>query len=236
MLYGILPVVITIVAQALWGLGQKAVKNGLTGVVGVLAVILYLLGVNILVVLLLAGLGLAAAALFSLPLLFLTFLKIGATLYGSGYGLLAFLGADFVRNLGRLTGRQLIDAIAIGQVTPGPVSTTATFIGYFLGGVPGAVLATLEIFLPSFVFVAVSSLFIQWVRASPWAGAFRDGVNAASLGLMLGVTLQLASTALIDPLTIVMALASLALLLRFRTNSTWLIAGGALVGLLHTIR
>ena len=131
MLYGILPVVITIVAQALWGLGQKAVKNGLTGVVGVLAVILYLLGVNILVVLLLAGLGLAAAALFSLPLLFLTFLKIGATLYGSGYGLLAFLRADFVRNLGRLTGRQLIDAIAIGQVTPGPVSTTATAQGNF---------------------------------------------------------------------------------------------------------
>jgi chromate transporter len=184
----------------------------------------------------LAGLGLAAAVPFSLPLLFLYFLKIGATLYGSGYVLLAFLRADFVRNLGWLTDRQLIDAIAIGQVTPGPFFTTATFIGYLLGGVPGAVLATLGIFLPSFVFVALSSLFIKRVRASPWAAAFLDGVNAASLGLMLGVTLQLASTALIDPLTIVIALASLALLLRFQPHSTWLIAGGALVGLLHVIQ
>jgi len=260
-LYGILPVVIAIVAQALWGLGQKAVKNWLTGAVGVLAVILYLLGVNILVVLLLAGLvvmvgenfqnmkrlhtgllflplaglGLATAAPFSLPLLFLYFLKIGATLYGSGYVLLAFLRADFVRNLGWLTDQQLIDAIAIGQVTPGPIFTTATFIGYLLGGIPGAVLATLGIFLPSFVFVAVGSLFIKRVRSSPWAAAFLDGVNAGSLGLMLGVTFQLASTALIDPLTILIALASLALMLRFQPNSTWLIAGGALVGLLHVI-
>jgi len=262
-LYGILPVVIAIVAQALWGLGQRAVKNILTGVVGVLAVVLYLLGVNILVLLLLAGLavmvgenvhnlksmrpgvlilpfvglGLAAAAApFSLPLLFWSFLKIGATLYGSGYVLLAYLQADLVRNLGWLTDKQLIDAIAIGQVTPGPVFTTATFIGYLLGGVPGALVATLGIFLPSFVFVAVSSLFIKRLRASPWAAAFLDGVNAASLGLMLGVTLQLALTALIDPLTIVIALASLALLLRFQTNSTWLIAGGALVGLLVFLR
>jgi chromate transporter len=262
-LYGILPVVIAIVAQALWGLGQKAVKNWLTGVVGLLATAFYLLGVNILVILLLAGLvvmvgenrrnltqihpavlalpfaGLgaaAAAAPFSLPLLFWAFLKIGATLYGSGYVLLAYLQADLVRRLGWLTNKQLIDAIAIGQVTPGPVFTTATFIGYLLGGIPGALSATLGIFLPSFVFVAASSRFIGRMRRSSWAGAFLDGVNAASLGLMLGVTLQLARTALVDPLTITLALASLALLLRFKTNSTWLIAGGALVGLLGILR
>ena len=177
----------------------------------------------------------AAAAPFSLVVLFLTFLKIGAVLYGSGYVLLAFLRSDFVVNLGWLTDRQLIDAIAIGQVTPGPVFTTATFIGYMLGGVPGALLATLGIFLPSFIFVGLISLILPRLRTSPWASAFLDGVNVAALGLMAGVAGQLALAALIDPLTIAIGLVSALLLLRFRVNSTWLILGGAAVGLFSVL-
>jgi chromate transporter len=184
----------------------------------------------------LAGAALLTGSIpFSLPGLFLNFLKIGATLYGSGYVLLAYLHADFVRSLGWLTDKQLIDAIAIGQVTPGPVFTTATFIGYLLGGVPGALLATAGIFLPSFFFVAAISLLINKIRNSPWTAGFLDGVNVASLGLMLGVTIQLARTAILDPLTILIALVSLFVLLRFKINSTWLIAGGVLIGLMHTL-
>jgi chromate transporter len=160
-------------------------------------------------------------------------LKIGAVLYGSGYVLLAFLRADFVNHLGWLTDQQLIDAVAIGQVTPGPVFTTATFIGYILGGVPGALLATLAIFLPSFAFVGLSSPLLPHVRKSPLASAFLEGVTIASLGLMAGVTLQLAVSALVDPLSIVILLTSLVLLLRLKTNTTWLIAGGAIAGLIH---
>ncbi len=261
--YGIKPVVIAIVAQALWGLGKKAMKNKMTAMVGIAVIALYLLGANVLVLLVagglvvmlsenirrvrelntagmflsLAGLNLSAAiaASFSLPLLFLTFLKIGAVLYGSGYVLLAFLRADFVSGLGWLTDKQLVDAIAIGQVTPGPVFTTATFIGYLLGGVPGALLATLGIFLPSFFFVAISSPIIPRIRNSPWFGAALDGVNVASLGLMAGVTLQLAQAALVDPLTIGVALVSAVLLFRFQINSTWLIAGGAAVGIISAL-
>jgi chromate transporter len=163
-------------------------------------------------------------------LLFFTFLKIGSVLYGSGYVLLAFLRADFVVRFGWLTDQQLIDAIAIGQVTPGPVFTTATFIGYLLGGLPGALLATLGIFLPSFIFVAISNPIIPRIRNSPWASSLLDGVNAASLGLMAAVTWQLGRSSLIDPLTILVAILSLVLLLRFKLNSTWLIAAGALTG------
>ncbi len=260
--YGILPVVIAIVAQALWNLGRKAVKNGLTGALGLLVVVLYFLGVNILVLLLAAGLiamawenfsrikrlpvvgfwlpvasaGLVAGSIpFSLPGLFLNFIKVGATLYGSGYVLLAYLHTDFVQHLGWLTDKQLIDAIAIGQITPGPVFTTATFIGYLLGGVPGALVATAGIFLPGFIFVAVASLLINRIRNSPWTGGFLDGVNVASLGLMLGVTIQIARTAILDPITILIALVSLFLLLRYKLNSTWLIAGGVLIGLIHVL-
>jgi chromate transporter len=182
---------------------------------------------------LLPGLGLPSLtdSPINLLQLFLLFLKIGSVLYGSGYVLLAFLRSDFVVRLGWLTDQQLIDAIAIGQVTPGPVFTTATFIGYVLAGLPGAVLATVGIFLPSFVFVAVSNPFIPRLRNSTWTGGLLDGVNVASLGLMAAVTWQLGRNALIDPLTMGLALISAVLLLRFKLNSTWLIVGGALVGL-----
>jgi chromate transporter len=264
LLYGIKPVVIAIIAQALWNLGRKAVKGLAFAVLGLAVLALYFLGVDEIALLLIGGLiamigmnlrrlrkpglgaffllplagmnTIAASALAAIPvslsLLFLTFLKIGSILYGSGYVLLAFLRADFVVRLGWLTDQQLIDAVAIGQVTPGPVFTTATFIGYVLGGVPGALLGTLGIFLPSFIFVAISNPLIPRVRNSTWVSGLLDGVNVASLSLMTAVTWQLGRASLIDPLTILIALASLGLLLRFKLNTTWLIAGGALLGLL----
>ncbi len=262
LLYGVKPVVIAIIVQALWNLGRKAIKSPLLALVGLAVLGLYFFGVNELLLLFAGGLfimiianlknlnkntmsalllppsagwkivaaSVLVSAPFSLPLLFLTFLKIGAVLYGSGYVLLAFLRADFVNRLGWLTDQQLIDAIAIGQVTPGPVFTTATFIGFILGGVSGAFLATLGIFLPAFLFVAISNPLIPRIRSSPWASGLLDGVNVASLGLMAAVTWQLGESSLIDILTVFIALASLVLLIRFKVNSTWLILGGAIIG------
>jgi chromate transporter len=260
LLYGIKPVVIAIIVQALWSLGQKAVKGPLTAGVAVMVIILYFSGMNEIALLFAGGLmvmlaknyrrlrgrfwgafmlpvgGVGAlsqmATPFSLSSLFFIFLKIGSVLYGSGYVLLAFLRADFVVRLGWLTDQQLIDAIAIGQITPGPVFTTATFIGYVLGGIPGALLATLGIFLPSFIFVAISNPLIPRMRKSAWISGLLDGVNVASLGLMAAVTWQLGRASLISPLPIIIALGSFVLLMWFRANSTWLIAGGGLIGLL----
>ncbi|MER3467912.1 MAG: chromate transporter, partial [Thermoflexus sp.] len=163
---------------------------------------------------------------FRLGEMFLIFLKIGATLYGSGYVLVAFLRADFVARRGWLTEGQLLDAVAIGQVTPGPVLTTATFIGYLLAGLPGALLATVGIFLLSFVFVAVTGPLIPRLRRSPDAAAFLDGVNIASLGLMAGVVIALARAALVDPWTVALGLAALVALARFRINATWPVLAG----------
>jgi len=266
LLYGIKPVVIAIILQALWNLGKRAVKTPLLAGVGLAVLVLSFAGVNELALLLAGGLvvtavanygrlgrnppgawlplsiaGLQAfaapvltASPFSLTALFLILLKIGSVLYGSGYVLLAFLHADLVERLGWLTDRQLLDAIAVGQLTPGPVFTTATFIGYVLGGVRGAILATVGIFLPSFVLVAASNPLIPRIRSSPWVGGLLDGVNVASLGLMGAVTWQLGRACLIDPITIGIALASLGLLVRFKLNSTWLIALGAVAGLLSS--
>lgn len=265
LLYGVKPVIIAVVVQALWGLGRAAVKDALTALTGAVAVALYFAGVNEIALLVAAGiavafgrharlpmraaartgaalLGISAAGVaavaaavnvipFSLSRMFLIFLKIGSVLYGSGYVLLAFLRADFVQRLGWLTDRQLLDAIAIGQFTPGPVFTTATFIGYILAGLPGALLGTLGIFLPAFVFVALSHPLIPWLRRSPWAGAALDGVNVASLALMSGVAWQLGRAAIVDPLTAALALASLAALVRTRLNSAWLVLAGAVAGI-----
>lgn len=265
MLYGVKPVIIAVVAQALWVLGRKAVVDGLTGVVAVGVLALYFLGWNELlllavggaavmlgkgarfwragslgVLLPLGGLGgslaggvataVTSGVSFSLSTLFFTFLKIGSVLYGSGYVLLAFLHGDFVERLGWLTDQQLVDAIAIGQLTPGPVFTTATFVGYLLGGAPSALLATLGIFLPAFIFVALSARLIPRIRQSAWAGALLDGVNAASMGLMTAVTWQLGRAAVIDGVTVVLLAGAALLLFRFKVNTTWLIAGGALLG------
>ncbi|MFM8319898.1 MAG: chromate efflux transporter [Chloroflexota bacterium] len=264
LMYGISPVIIAIILQALLGLSKKMLRSPLEAGLAAGTLALYLLnappiplmlGAALLMLAvrrlprpftpppggwLLAGLsGLAApgglssaaqAAGFSLLTLFLTFLKIGGVLYGSGYVLLAFLQADFVDRLGWLTSQQVLDAIAVGQVTPGPVFNSAAFIGYLLGGLPGGLLATLGIFLPSFVFVAISNPLIPRLRRSPIAAALLDGVNLASLGLMAGVALELGRKTLVDLPSIAILALSL-LLLRWRVNTTWLIAGGALVGL-----
>ncbi|MFM1767773.1 MAG: hypothetical protein RJA22_302 [Verrucomicrobiota bacterium] len=172
----------------------------------------------------------AAGAPVGLGSLFLFFLKVGSVLYGSGYVLLAFLRADLVEGRGWLTEGQLLDAIAVGQFTPGPVFTTATFIGYVLAGWPGAGVATVGIFLPAFCLVALSGRLVPWLRRSPWAGAFLDGVNVASLALMAVVTWALGRVALVDGLTWGLAAASALLLWRWRVNSAWLVLGGGVVG------
>lgn len=180
--------------------------------------------------LVLLGLGGGNGSALLMPL-FLTFVKIGSVLFGSGYVLLAFLRADFVERLGWITEQQLLDAIVVGQLTPGPVFTTATFIGYLVLGPAGALVATLGIFLPAFVFVAVSGPLVPRLRRSRIAAAVLDGVNVASLALMAVVTWQLAHAALVDVTTIAIGLAALALLHRLRAKVAWIMLGALLVGL-----
>lgn len=288
-LYGVKPVIIAVVLQALAGLARTALMSALAAAWAGAALALYLLGTHELVVLFaggvayavaktlrerrprggparpgtaalvaatghaVAGLGAgpgagfatagaavaaqvaaagaaAGAAPFSLPGLFAVFLKVGAVLYGSGYVLLAFLRRDLVERLGWLTDRELLDAVSVGQFTPGPLFTTATFVGYVLGGLRGAVLATAGIFLPSFVFVAAVHPVGAWLRRLPWTSAILDGVNLASLALMAGVTLELARSALVDAFTTGLAVLALVCLVRLRINSAWLVAAGALLG------
>jgi chromate transporter len=179
---------------------------------------------------LLSGTAAAVAAPVSMLRLFLSFLKIGSVVFGSGYVLLAFLRAEFIDRLHWLTEKQLIDAVAVGQFTPGPVFTTATFIGYVIAGIPGAAAATLGIFLPGFLFVAVSGPLLPKLRRSPMAGAVLDGVVVGSLALMSVVAWQLGRAAITDWLTALVFLASAIALFRFRLNSAWLIAAAALIG------
>jgi chromate transporter len=263
LLYGVKPVVIAIIAHALWELGRKSLRSVATALTALAALGLSLFGVNEIGLLFAGGLAVmllqlgrswrdrlgawlpmaplgfsaAAASAFSLPTLFLTCLKIGAVLYGSGYVLLAFLRADFVVRLGWLTDQQLLDAIAVGQITPGPLFTSVTFIGYLLGGLPAALLATVGIFLPSFAFVALTHPLVPRLRRSPWLGALLDGVIAASLGLMASVTLQIGRASLVDLPTVVLTLLALVALVRLRLNTTWLVLGGALAGAaIHLLR
>ncbi len=168
----------------------------------------------------------------SLGTLFLTFLKIGGLLYGSGYVLLAFLRTDFVQRLGWLSDRQLLDAVAIGQFTPGPLFTTATFVGYLVAGWQGALIATLGIFLPSFVYIALFWPVASWLRRATWSATLLDGLNIAALALMAGVGVQLGQAALVDIVTVALAVVALVILLRWKINSAWLIIGGAAIGLL----
>ena len=182
------------------------------------------------------GTGFAAAAVaadgmpVSLIRLFLSFLKIGSVVFGSGYVLLAFLQTEFIHRLHWLNEKQLIDAVAVGQFTPGPVFTTATFIGYVIAGVPGAAVATVGIFLPGFIFVAVAGKFIGRIRASSVGMAMLDGVVVGSLALMAVVAWQLGRAAVIDWITLLILVISAVLLFCLRVNSAWIICGAALVG------
>ena len=255
-LYGIKAVIIAVVGQALVAFGRTAIRSKWLLVLGAAAALASFLGVSPVVVLVAAGITNAvvrrvgppdastaflawpatlaapavAGAAAPLAKLFLVFLKVGALVFGSGYVLLAFLRADLVERTHWLTASQLIDAVAVGQFTPGPVFTTATFVGYVVAGLPGALVATIGIFLPSFVLVAISGPFLPRLRQSPAASAFLDGVNVGSLALMAVVAVQLGRAAIVDIPTAVLAIAGAIALLRWRVNSTWLVLGGAVVG------
>lgn len=267
LLYGVKPVVIAVIASAIWSLVRTAARTpwllGLGAVVAGLA----LVGVSELALLFGAGglttliqnrdaisrrIGrplviapflpawlLPGAAIVSVATqpyspwqLLLLFLRIGATLYGSGYVLIAFIQEDLVDRLGWLTEAQLIDAVAVGQLTPGPVSSTATFVGYLIGGWGGAALATVGIFLPAFVFVALTNPLLPRLRASTWAAGFLDGVSVAAVGLMVAVAWTLGRASVIDPITAALAVGSLLGLVLLHVNSVWLIVGGAAIGLI----
>jgi len=269
-LYGVKPVVIAIILQALWNLGRSAVKTKYLLIIGVGGLLLSVLGINPILTIFglgsISGLGrwfvnarkkmasaLSLWCLLSVPILayvlasgasvmepsstkfgllplFLVFVKMGSVVFGSGYVLLAFLRAELVAHLHWITDSQLLDAIIVGQVTPGPVFTTATFIGFMLAGPIGGLVATVGIFLPAFIAVAISGPLIPRIRSSPIAGAFLDGVIVASLALMVFVTYELAVSALVDVATISIMIVSSILLIRFHVNSMWVIVLGTVIG------
>lgn len=269
-LYGIKPVIIAILLQALIRLGQSSIKNTATGLIGIIVILLSFLGLHELILLFAAGFAMMLFAnrsrvlrkgsdlrsfspyfslyagsqisnlliggdtdkVLGISKLFLIFLKIGSVLYGSGYVLLAFLESDFVVRYGVLTSKQLLDAISVGQITPGPVFTTATFIGYILHGGWGGIFATIGIFLPSFVLVGFVHPYISKLRSSALISGLLDGINVASWGLMSVVSWKLAVTAVIDLPTLLLAAASLFLVFRFKINSAWLVLGGGFIGFL----
>lgn len=262
LLFGIKPVVVALMAQAIWNLARTAVKSAALAILAVGVVALAAWGVHALLLLIGAGIlwmiigagrslartraaivgligtGVAGAggAIGAVPV-FLYFLKIGAVLFGSGYVLLAVLRADLVAKLHWLSDAQLLDAIAVSQATPGPFFTVATFIGYLLAGWRGAALATLGMFLPAFVYVGATAGFLPKLRKSPVASAFLDGVNAAAVALMAFVGWQFARASLINVPGAVLAIVSAVLVFRYKINSAWLVLGGAIAGiLLHFLR
>lgn len=250
---GIRPVIIAIVIEALIKFRRTAIPEIQTGLLALVALIISIMGFN--EILLILGLGAIYASffyrshksLFLFPLItfpasiipitsgsiFYFFLKIGSVLFGSGYVLLAFLQSELVDQRMWLTQKQLLDAITVGQITPGPVFTTATFIGYLLKSYEGAILATLGIFIPSFIFVALSAPFLGQMRASRFFGKFIDGVNAASFALLLKVTFDLSKTSFITVSSYAIGLVSLILILKYKTlNSAWLILIAGVIGYL----
>ncbi len=227
-LIGVSPIVVLLcagaVSAAAWWLKNRSAAAFVVGLPKLLAVAL-------------AGSAAVAALPFSLGRLFLSFLKIGSVVFGSGYVLLAFLRVEFVERLHWLTEKQLIDAVAVGQFTPGPLFTTATFIGYILAGWTGALVATVGIFVPGFLLVAIGGPLIPRLRRSPLVAAALDGVVAASLALMVVVTWQLGKAAIVDRTTLIVFGISIIVLLRFRANPAWLIAAAAVGGwLVQTFR
>ncbi|HKI12444.1 MAG TPA: chromate efflux transporter [Candidatus Acidoferrum sp.] len=262
LLFGIKPVVVALIAQAIWNLARTALKSTALAILAVCVVALAAWGVHALLLLIGAGIlwmivgagrnlartraavvGLigagaagAGGAIGAVPV-FLYFLKIGAVLFGSGYVLLAVLRADLVAKLHWLSDAQLLDAIAVSQATPGPFFTVATFIGYILAGWRGAALATLGMFFPAFVFVGATAGFLPKLRKSPVAGAFLNGVNAAAVALMAYVGWQFARASLVNVPAVILAIVSAVLVFRYKINSAWLVLGGAIAGiLLHILR
>jgi len=258
LLFGIKPVVVALVAQAVWNLGKTALRNVPLAVLAITVIALAALGVHAILLLLGAGFlwmllregkalagkraaiaawlagggsGSAAAAAGTFPVFFY-FLKIGAVLVGSGYVLLPVLRADLVLKLHWLSDAQLLDAVAVCQATPGPFFTVATFIGYLLAGWKGAALATVAMFLPAFVYVGATSGFLPRLRQSPLAGAFLDGVNAAAVALMAYVGWQFGRVAMVNVPAVILAVVSAVLVFRYKLNSTWLVLGGAFAGML----
>lgn len=254
--YGVLPVIVAVIAHAVWGLGAANARNPAGLVTAVTAFGGYLLGLHELIVI--ASLGLVWATVHlvrrgssrlnsftgfgfvailatqpSLTRLFLIFLEVGSVLYGSGYVLVAFLDSRLVTDHAYLTAEQLLDAIAVGQITPGPVFTTATFIGWQILGVAGAALATLGIFGPSFLFVGLLDRILRWLRARPATLAFLNGVTVSSLGLMAGVLVRLGDAALVDPLTWIVAITALVLLITTKVGAGWLVPVGVVIGIVH---
>lgn len=263
-LYGIKPVVVAILLSALWGMLKPRLRLSLGLIISGIVFAAYLLGIGPLVLLIGGGLLMLiwgfikdkekippiifgvlpyplftlnsqiSTGTFSLLRLFWVFLKAGSLMYGSGYVLLAFIEDDLVRNLGWLSQAQLIDAIAVGQITPGPLSTTATFVGFITSGLPGALLATFAMFLPGFIFVAVTRPFLYQLRESTIGAGFLDGVIYASLGLWGGVTWEIIGAALVDPYAVGIMMISLFLLIAYNLNTSWLIMGGAVIGLIKS--
>lgn len=256
---GVGPVVLAIIIQAIWGLRRAALKSPVTIAVaaGVLAAVL--LGLNEIVALF-AGAGavllwelgckarhwrwVALPLASPVPLLaqtsdvsaptaggiFLVFLKVGAVLYGSGYVLVSFLQSELVDSRGWLTKQELLDAISVGQFTPGPLFSSATFAGYVMGGWDGALAATAGIFLPSFLFVMVTAPFVTRLRQMWWTAAFLDGANAAALALMALATISLGRESLDNPFSLVLFAVAAVVLVRWSPNSAWLVLVGAGLG------
>ncbi len=260
--YGVLPVVVAVVIHAVVGLTRSAVRSVLEAAVALAAFAAFLVGAHELLILLAAGGATAAwsmrsrldrpnvmAILAGLPLLaeaersepvnswrlFWVFLEIGSVLYGSGYVLLAFLQRLLVDEYGWLSTQQILDGVAIGQVTPGPVFTTATFVGWQIDGPMGAAIATVGIFLPSFVFVALLARIVAWMQTRPTAKAFLRGVTAGSLGLMAAVLVDLIEVAATDAVSVAAIVVSVVVLVRTNLNSAWLMAAGVGLGLVHAL-
>jgi chromate transporter len=253
-LSGVTPVVLAIIVQAIWRLGRSTLRTPVSVTVALASIVLVLNGIHELWVLLCAGVLLAAASSWTFPMLLaippgidlqpaaptaslaslaLFFLKVGSILFGSGYVLIAFLRTDLVERWHWLTDQQLLDAVAVGQITPGPVFTTATFVGFLLGGWSGATVSTVAIFLPAFVLAALTYPIIPRMRQSRTLGAFLDGVVAASLGLMAATAGSIGATALRDPVSVILFTTAAFALVAWNVNSTWLIAAGGLVGLVR---
>lgn len=260
-LFGIKPVVVAILLAGTWGILKPRIRNFAGLAIAFAAGLAYLAGVSPFLLLVAGGLILgiyrfiqqstlppsltllllalpvwlaeptAQSVPFSLGRLFWVFLKAGAMMLGSGYVLLAFIHDDLVVRLGWLTEAEMIDAIAVGQVTPGPLSSTATFVGYVMGGLPAAVLASLAMFIPSFIFIGIVARLVEKIRANKHYEGVIEGVNFTALGLMAGVTWEISTTAIVDPITGGIAALSLLLLLVARLSSPWLILGGAVIGL-----